>query len=377
MGAMVVMRWFVGFYRGLLIGLEQQVWLNVYRIIIATFRFIGAFLLIKYCTDNILYFFLYQLIVGLAEYLIIILKSYSTLPKTKFCLPHISPLLKIAPFALSIAYTSSVWIIFSQVDKLLLSHYIPLKEYGYFTLVTVIAGGIMQLSAPLSQAILPRMTHLLAKNKQQEMLKIYKQGTQIIAVVIFSTVAIIALFSQELLYAWTGDINAAKWAAPVLFWYLLGNGILSVLAFQYYLQYAHGNLRYHVRFNIFFPLAVLPIIYFNIIHYGAIGAGMTLFFSQLIAFVFWPMFIHRKFAPGIHLNWMLKDIGPALLISILYSMVLHLLPINFNAMSRVGILMLLITFGAMLLGIQLLFYPQLRVFRINYRRLNESKKTSQ
>ena len=195
MSIMVVLRWFVGFYMGGVIGFENQVWLNIYKITILTLKFGGAFILIKYFTNSIYHFFLYQLFVGIMEFLVIQAKLYRLLPKTKFILPKIKPLKKIAPFAISIAYTAGIWVIFTQLDKLLLSHYIPLSKYGYFTLVIVISTAIMQLSAPLSQAILPRMTSLLSNNKEKEMLELYYKGTQFISIFIISVVSIISYFS--------------------------------------------------------------------------------------------------------------------------------------------------------------------------------------
>lgn len=360
MGAMIVMRWFVGFYQGAIVGFEQQVWLNIYKVFFNTLKFVGAFLLIKYVTQDIIYFFLYQLIVGIAEFLTIRLKVYRVLPKTDFLYPKLEPLKKIAPFALSIAFTSGIWIIFTQADKLLLSHYIPLSEYGYFTLVVIVSGAIIQISAPIAQAIQPRMTSLLSNGKKSEMITLYHQATQYVAIVAFSVVAIIISFSYELLYAWTGYAVAAKWAAPILFWYVLGYGLLSIGAFQYYLQYACGNLKYHVRFNVIFPIVTLPIIYFSIVNYGAIGAGKAWFIIHLVGFFIWPPFVHSKFAPGIHKDWMIKDILPAFMMSSLFIAILHTLQLDFTSLNRLEIFLSLIGIGGVLLIVNAISYKNIR-----------------
>jgi len=366
MGVTIVLRWFVGFYRGFINGLERQVWGNLFRILFNTLKFVGAFLLIKYITHNIFYFFVYQLIIGILEYLVILRKAYKLLPKTVFLLPSIIPLKRIAPFALGIAYTTLVWVLVSQSDKLLLSHYMPLSEYGYFTLVVVISGAVMQLSSPISQAIIPRLTSHFSKDNKVEMHNLYHKGTQFIAIIIFSVVAIIVSFPYELLYAWTGDKIASAWGAPVLIWYTLGNGILAVLAFQYYLQYAHGNLKYHIRFNIVSPLVILPSMFFAVIFYGALGAGITWFCIQLFFFLVWPPFIHHKFAKGIHFDWIVKDILPACLISFIYICILKTTQINFENYNRLENFSILIIFGIILLILNTLAYSNTRrmIFRI-------------
>ena len=360
MGIMIGVRWFVSLYRGGIIGFEYQVWLNIYNIIIATLKFVGAFLLIKYISNDIFYFFIYQMGIALLEYLIIRHKLYSLLPNTDFLMPTITAIKDVAPFALSLAYTSGIWVLFTQLDKLMLSHYIPLKEYGYFTLVVLASSIIMQLSGPLSQAILPRMTALLSSNKELEMLKLYHYGTQLISIIVFSLVGIITFFPYELLYAWTGDCEASAWASPILVWYVLGNGILAIGAFQYYLQFAHGNLKYHVKMNTLFPLITLPIILYAVINYGAMGAGVAWFMVQLIGFLVWPPFIHSKFAPGIHKDWIWKDIFPSFIMTTIFVLIMRYMHIDFTTFNRVETFLILLLLGIILLCLNTLIYPSLR-----------------
>jgi O-antigen/teichoic acid export membrane protein len=323
MGFMVALRWFVSLYSGLIVGFEQQIWLNTYRILIETLRFVGGLILVVFISDDVFYFFIYQAFIAIIQLFLVNKKVYKNLPDSDFIIPSISHIKKIAPFALSLAYTSGVWIVFTQLDKLLLSHYIPLNEYGYFSLVVVILAAIMQISTPLSSAILPRMTSLLSHDKEQEMLLLYRRGTQFVAIVIFSVVGIVSFYSYELLYAWTGDAKAAAWASPVLFWYAWGNGVLALLAFQYYLQFAYGNLKYHVKFNTYFPLIALPLVFFAIKLYGALGAGVAWFIIQSATFFIWPPFVHSKFARGIHKDWLVKDIFPSLSVTVAFLLLLN------------------------------------------------------
>ncbi len=360
MGIMIAIRLYVSLYRGSIIGFENQVWLNVYNIGIATLKFVGAFLLIKYISNDIFYFFIYQMIIAILEFFIIKHKLYSFLPKTNFLMPSFDVLKEIAPFAISLAYTSGIWIISTQLDKLMLSHYISLKEYGYFTLVVLASSAIMQLSGPLSQAILPRMTTLFSDGRENKMLDLYHAGTRFISIIVFSIVGIMASFSYELLYAWTGDIEASSWASPILVWYVIGNGILALSAFQYYLQYVHGNLKYHVRMNTIFPLITLPIIFYAVINYGAIGAALAWFFIQLIAFLFWPPFVHNKFAPGIHKDWVIKDIFPALSITSIFVILIHEIDINFTLFGRLEVFLVLLGLGFVLLIFNTLIYSDFR-----------------
>ena len=62
-------------------------------------------------------------------------------------------------------------------------------------------------------------------------------------------------------------------AAPVLTLYALGNGILALGAFPYYLQFAKGDLRLHMIGNAIFVVLLIPALIWATLQYGAIGAG--------------------------------------------------------------------------------------------------------
>ena len=360
MGFMLAIRWYVSLYSGMVSGLEQQVWLNIYKIIIATLRFGGGFVLIFFISEKIFYFFLYQTFIATVEIAVLNFKIYGNLPSTKFLLPTVNSIKHIAPFAVSIAFTSGVWIVYTQLDKLLLSHYIPLEKYGIFALVVTVSNAVMLLSVPLSQAIIPRMTSLLSNNKEREMLSLYSKGTQFVSIVIFSSIGIISLYSYELLFSWTGNVEVATWGSPVLFWYAIGNAILAIGAFQYYLQFVHGNLKYHIRINIIFPILILPIIFYTVKNYGAIGAGITWFSAQLIMFLVWTPFVHHKFAKGIHKDWMIKDIMPSFLVTIIFLVILKVINIDFSVFNRIEIFGVLVCLGIVLLAFNTMVYRSAR-----------------
>jgi hypothetical protein len=134
----------------------------------------------------------------------------------------------------------------------------------------------------------------------------------------------------------------------------LGNGILALGAFQYYLQFAHGDLKYHIKFNTYFPLIALPIVFYAVSEYGAVGAGIAWFGIQGFIFLVWPPFIHSKFAKGIHRDWIIKDILPSLLITGGYLVLLKYINIDFSNYGRLETFMSLVGLGIILVGLNLL-----------------------
>lgn len=350
MGMMIAFKWLVGLYKGAINGFEQQIWLNVYGIIINSLKFIGGFILVKYIAQSPSNYFEYQLLIGIIELIVIHQKVYTVVPKTaNFLMPSTKYLKSIMPFALGIAYTSSLWILLTNIDKLLLSNVLSLKEYGYFSLITVVVTGMSSFAGPIGTAVQPRLTSLLSQGKNEEMITLYKKATQFVSVIGFAVAGTVALFSTELLYAWTGDIKAAQWAGDILFWYALGNGLLMILAFQYYLQFAHGNLKYHIWGNTIFGFVQIGVMIIAVYTYGALGSGIAWFTLQAIFLSFWPGYIHSKFAKGIHTNWMFQDVLPMIISSILVLLIMKNLDIDFFSFGRVELFMVLLLIGGIVL----------------------------
>lgn len=311
MAISVALRWLGGLYRGVITGAEQLVWLSSFNAIIATFRFIAVFATMNIFGYTPLVFFLHQLIVVLIEIIGLYWKATSLLPKKNaltqaigWSIKPITPLLK---FALTIAFTSSVWVFVTQTDKLILSGILPLAEYGYFTLAVLVASAIMIISGPVSSAIMPRMANLHAQAKREEMLQVYRNATQIVSVLAGTASLVIAFYPKQLLFAWTGDLALAEAVAPILRLYALGNALLAVGAFPYYLQYALGNLRFHLIGNIIMVVLLIPSIIWAATHFGGVGAGYAWFGMNLFYFIVWVAYVHHNLAPELHKKWLFKD----------------------------------------------------------------------
>jgi O-antigen/teichoic acid export membrane protein len=225
----------------------------------------------------------------------------------------LSPLKKVYQFSLGIAFASLVWILITQVDKLILSHLLSLADYGYFTLAVLVANSVTLLSTPISTALLPRMAKLEAEGNNETLIQLYRQTTQWVVLLAGSAAVTLTLCAEPLLLLWTGDAQLTQQAAPILRLYVLGNGILAACAFPYYLQYAKGNLRLHLIGNALFVVFLVPITVLATLHFGAVGAGYAWLLSNLINFLLWLPLVHRHHAPNLHWRWVKQDIFPILL----------------------------------------------------------------
>ena len=365
MGVIIGFRFITTLYNSGIAGAEAQVWLNGANIVLNTLRFVGVLIVLHFIDNDIKLFFEYQVIIGILTFFIFIFKFYKLLDIGKFTIyfsyQNIKP---IIPFAMGIAYTGGIWVFLTQLDKLLLSNILSLKEYGYFAIIALVANAIIQLMMPIGQALQPRMVSLLYQDKEREMLLLYRKATQFMAVFIFSVAGVIAVYSYELLYSWTGDIQASLWGKDILFWYVMGNAILAIGTFQYALQFAHGKMKMHVQYNTIVALISVPLIYFTAYSYGAVGVAILWFGLRVVSFFVWVPIVHHKFAKGIHKDWMIKDVLPVFMSSLLYLFLVSKLGVTFDG-SRLEIFMTLIFIGLGMLVVNSLVSSEGRQMLMN------------
>lgn len=319
MAVSVSLRWMTGLFRGVISGFEKIVWLSISNSLVATLRFPLVLVYMYYFGFTVKSFFIYQLFVAILEFTLLTFKSYSLLPTLNINEVigwSLAPTKPFIGFALSIAFTSSVWIIVTQLDKFVLSGILPLSEYGYFSLAVLVSAGVIQISAPISGSIMPRMAKLQAEGKFNEIQNIYLNSTQFISVVVVTAGIVLAGVAEPFLFAWTNDINLAKNAAPILTLYALGNALLALSAFPYYLQYTKGNLKYHLIGNIILVLTLIPTIIWAAKNYGGVGAGWVWFITQAAYLIFWVSYIHIKIEPGINLKWFMSFVPALVSVSI-------------------------------------------------------------
>lgn len=327
MAVSVALRWMCGLYRGVITGFEKLVWLSCFNAIIASLRFVGVFISMNYFGYTPTVFFMHQFLVALVEIFGMWWKAELIKPNQKSLDQKLNwsftPIKSILKFSLTVAFTASVWVFVTHTDKLVLSGILTLENYGYFSLSVLVASGIMVVSGPISSAIMPRMARLYAEEKHSDMINVYRKSTQLVAILAGSAAITLIATAEPLLFAWTGDSELATSASTIMRYYAAGNLFLTMSAFVYYLQYAKGNLRYHLIGNIALALILVPSVMTAAMYYGSQGAGCVWMVANAIFLFFWCAYVHHKLEPGLHISWVKYDIFqiviPSLIVAALIS----------------------------------------------------------
>ena len=354
MAASVALRWMAGLYRGVITGAERLVWLAGFNAGIATLRFVAVFVSMVIWGSTPAIFFWHQLAVAFIELVVLLAMTTRLIPVTNarnlsigWSLAPIRPLLR---FSLTIAFTSSVWVFVTQTDKLIISGLVSLTEYGIFTLAALLAGGITMATGPISTALLPRLTRLHAEDKRAEILALYSQFGQITGVVAFSLAATLVCCAEPLLFAWTGDRDIAEIAAPILRLYAIGNALLALAAFPFYLQYAGGDLRYHLFGNVGMVVILIPAIVIAATRAGGVGAGVVWAAMNVIYLFFWVRYVHGRLEPGLHASWIRYVVAEVGFPTGLVSLVAMLFIPAYNQLNRLESLIISVFFGLFMIA---------------------------
>jgi O-antigen/teichoic acid export membrane protein len=329
MSANMLFRFISSMYRSAVSGFEAQVWLNGLAIGATTARTFLMIPLFRIMHVDVVGFAVYQLCVSAAETAVLQAKVQQLFPKLAQRLAwSLRPVWSILPFSASVAFSALVWVLVTQTDKLVLSKILSLREFGTLTFAILAASLINLVSAPVSSALLPRIAKLAAEGDEAGLLTVYRRATRWVCVVAAPTTLALVIYAKPILWAWTGNVEVAEVAEPVLRLYAIGNGLLAIAAFQYYLQYAHGNLRLHVAGNLGFVCVLVPALVWAAARWRGVGAGYVWMVQCAFFAIVWTGVVHRRFAPGLHLQWLFEDVAPTWFAVVLVAGVLFCLPVG-------------------------------------------------
>jgi O-antigen/teichoic acid export membrane protein len=312
MGLAVPFQWVCGFYRGALTGLERQIWLAVFNVVAATARYFGAIAFIVLFDANATSYFGYQVALTAIELLVLTRVSRATLPALPVR-PGVAgwrEVRGVLTFSSGVAFASLCWITLTQADRLILSKVLALSDYGVFSLAVAASGALAMLGGPMAQALLPRLSKLVAEGEQAAAIDLYRSATQLACLIAFPLALVLACFADRVIWVWTGDIEITRQASPILTAYAVGSGLISLAAFPYYMQYSAGNLRLHVWGQGVLVAILLPILLLVAPRFGGVGTGVAWTTVVTGYLLIWPPVVHRQFAPQLQWRWVMQDIAP-------------------------------------------------------------------
>ena len=212
-------------------------------------------------------------------------------------------------------------ILFTQLDKIILSKTLGLEEFGHYMLATVVVSGLYLLIMPTYNTIYPRLSALVAVNDIEKLTELYRLGTRSLATILFPISMMLIVFAEDLVYLWTGNPAIAAKVAPVISLLAIGTALHGIMFFPFALQLAYGKTRLPLTINSLLMVVLVPLTIFLSIQYGAIGGAMAWLVLHVLYILLGTWLTHRQLLKEIGMIWLFQDVAVPLGVTVLVGIV--------------------------------------------------------
>ncbi len=359
MGVVIGLRLIENVYRSSLIGLEKQVSLGLILSVNATIRAVGAIVVLAFLSNSIVAYFYWQVIASLMSLLSLGIWTYrSLLFKGISGNFELKTLKSVWKFGAGLSIITLLGMALSQVDKVILSKILTLKEFSYYTLAYLVASGGRIVIQPIYQAVYPKLTVLVQQNNQINLALTYHKSNQLSSVLLGSSGIFIAIFADLILTFWTQNQELSEHVAPVLRLLVCGMVLNGMMNGPYYLQLASGWTSLFVKINVLLLIFFVPVIYFFTINYGIKGAAMAWLILNIIYLVIVANFMHKQLLPNEKWKWYVDDLFKPMFLPTIVGLVIYaFIPVNLSLASQ---FILMIVSGFIILFLSIISAPLVR-----------------
>jgi O-antigen/teichoic acid export membrane protein len=319
MGVIISVRLPFVLYQNGLLGIQKQVLLNIIIVVWGTLRVALSLLVLWKISSTIRAFLLCQAAVEIARTSSVAFVLRCSLPspriRTKF---RLEILHDTGRFALGSAGISITGMLFIQMDKILLSKLLTMKAFGYYSLASTVAvTGFYSLITPFFNAYYPKITEIVSLRRVDELRKVYHLYSQAVSITVLPAATLIALFSGEIIQAWTGDIISAKECSTLVSFMIVGTALNGLMQVPYSLQLAEGWTSLALRCNFIMGMFLIPLLLVLVNWYGAIGGALTWLIVNTIYVLVAIQLMHTRLLPTEKWAWYFNDVLKPLLGSLL------------------------------------------------------------
>jgi O-antigen/teichoic acid export membrane protein len=317
MGLAIAFQFPYTLYEGGLLGVHRQVLLNAITISLATIRGVGAVFILWLVSPTIQAFFLWQLVISLSLSVMSGTALWWTLPRpTRSSRFRFAIIRDLWRYAAGISVLGLESLILMQGPRLLVSRVVPLKQFGYFSVAIAATSVISLLSGPVSLAVFPRFSEMLELHQTDALAGLYHKSCQLVTLLIVPVATVIAVFSPQVLFAWTGNesvVHGSEWLLTLL---TIGTAMQWIMFLPYNLQLADGWTRLPIYLALGMIVILLPATIYMTNEYGALGAAVAWVCVNAGYVAAGIPLMHRRLLRGQAHCWYVTDVGVGLVASL-------------------------------------------------------------
>jgi len=218
-------------------------------------------------------------------------------------------------FSAGVAVTMILGLVLTAIDQVVLSRILPLAEFGYYMVAVGAAGALGQIVLPVTTAMYPRFSELVARSETAALSAEYHFSAQLVAVLVLPLGAVLAVFPAEVLALWTGNADVARHGAAVLALRVVGTMVNTMMHVPHVLQLAFGWSSLGAWANAIALLIVAPATMILSLRYGGAGAASVWIGLNVGSMVFAIRRMHQRVLAGELGEWYWALAAPALAVT--------------------------------------------------------------
>jgi O-antigen/teichoic acid export membrane protein len=299
----VFLSWPIGLYNAALVGLQRQSVLALTGIAFTTIRLLVTYFALSGANPKLSIVFELQLLINFLWLAVLNRLVSKAIYVGNSAVFDAALIKKTRTFTGHIALIGVVAVLLTQLDKIVLVNTLEVADYGVYALAVSAASCISLVAGALFPFFYPRFSYAYSQQDALRLAALFRQSTQGMAAFVIPLACSVAMFSNEILFAWTGNAPLSARAAPILEILCVASAINAVLIVPYALQLACGLTKLPLVMNFAALILSVPTLVLMTKYYGPIGAALSWFLVNVFFAIIWPALMHKKLLPSEKQMW--------------------------------------------------------------------------
>jgi len=279
-------------FEAVLVGLQRMDVQNKIMIFASVFNIAGTFFFLEKGFGIRGLVFNY----GIVSFVILVLNiyfSYRLLSSVRIGWSRINKEIfrKLFNYGIKMQVCNLAAIIYSQADKIILSHFLGLNFVTFYELGQKAANAIRTLPMLLISALVPAVSELEATNNQDKLRELYERGSKYISLLVFPLIFLSIIVASDLINLWVGD----KFSLAVLSFQVLiiGYGINVLTGMGTSMVRGIGKPEYETRYAVLTLLLQLALSIVLVQVMGYRGILVSVLSTSIVAALYFLLTFHR------------------------------------------------------------------------------------
>jgi O-antigen/teichoic acid export membrane protein len=200
---------------------------------------------------------------------------------------------KLFNFGIKMQICSFAVMIHTQVDKIILSHFLGLSFVTFYDLGQKAANAVRTLPMLLLTALVPAVSELEASDEKDRLMLLYHRGSKYISLMVFPLIFLSIIVAHELFYLWLGDkLSLAVLGFEIL---VIGYCINVLTGMGTSLVRGIGKPEYETRYALLTLVLQLVLSITLVQVLGFKGVLLSVLITAVVAALYFLVTFHRLF----------------------------------------------------------------------------------